>query len=393
MQRVQKQFAIFFAVALCAGALAACQQGDGATGKGDAGLAATVNGKPITLSEVDRIISQQTQGQQAQMSTIDQAAARIQVLDELIKQQLLFQRAEREKLLPTEQEIDSAVNQQKGRMTAEDWEKLLKQNNQTEQGIREEARKALAIQKLQDKAFSKISIRDQEIADFYNANKEQFVNARGVQLADIVADGFDSGGAYRDDAKTETDAKAKIDRIHAQLKAGADFATVARANSEDASSIRGGDVGFATEDDLRKTGFPQELITRFFDQNAMPVGGYTDPIKFPDGRWIIFKLTNRQLANENLTLESPGVRDRIREGISTQQKTILSEALVRDASSEARIVNHLATSMLNDPASLGGFRPAQPAAAQPAASPAATAARPAATAAATATPTAANASK
>jgi hypothetical protein len=383
VQRVQRQFAIFFAAALCAGALAACQQGDGATGKGDAGLAATVNGKPITLSEVDRIISQQTQGQQAQMSTIDQAAARIQVLDELIKQQLLFQRAEREKLLPTEQEIDSAVNQQKSRMTAEDWEKLLQQSKQTEQGIREEARKALAIQKLQDRAFSKISIRDQEIADFYNANKEQFVNARGVQLADIVADGFDSGGVYRDDAKTETDAKAKIDRIHAQLKAGADFATVARANSEDASSIRGGDVGFATEDDLRKTGFPQELITRFFDQNAMPVGAYTDPIKFPDGRWIIFKLTNRQLANENLTLESPGVRDRIREGISTQQKTILSEALVRDASSEARIVNHLATSMLNDPASLGGFRPAQPAAAQPAAaSPAATAAAPAATPAA-----------
>jgi hypothetical protein len=85
------------------------------------------------------------------------------------------------------------------------------------------------------------------------------------------------------------------------------------------------------------------------------------------------------------------VRDRIREGISTQQKTILSEALVRDASSEARIVNHLATSMLNDPASLGGFRPAQPAAAQPAAT---TAASPAATAAAaTATPAAGNASK
>jgi peptidyl-prolyl cis-trans isomerase C len=355
VQRVQKQFAIFFSLVLCAVSLAACG-GGGAASKGDAGVAATVNGKPITLSEVDRIISQQTQGQQASLSTIDQAAARLQVLDELIKQQLLFQRAEKEKLLPTEQEIDSFVSQQK---------------------------KALAIRKLQDKVFSKVSIRDQDISDFYNASKEQFVNARGVQLADIVVDAFDAGTTYKDDAKTETDAKAKIDRIHAQLKAGADFATVARANSEDPSMIRGGDIGFATEDDLRKTGFPQELIGRFFDQNAMQVGSFTDPIRFPDGRWIIFKLTNRQLANENLTLESPGVRDRIRESLSNQQKTIINEALVRDVMSDAQIVNGLATSMLNDPASLGGFRPAQSAAAgqtpsaSPASSPAAAAASPA----------------
>ena len=60
--------ALFAAVAL---SLAACGGGK-AQGAGS-GVAATVNGKEITLSEVDRLVNQQTQGQQ--LSTTQQAAA------------------------------------------------------------------------------------------------------------------------------------------------------------------------------------------------------------------------------------------------------------------------------------------------------------------------------
>jgi len=69
----------------------------------------------------------------------------------------------------------------------------------------------------------------------------------------------------------------KIDNISQQLKGGADFATVARAKSEDAQSLtRGGDLGFATEDELKQSGFPPELVTRFF---TMQVGDVTEPIR------------------------------------------------------------------------------------------------------------------
>ena len=54
--------------------------------------------------------------------------------------------------------------------------------------LREEARKDLAIAKLQDKYNSKISISDKEVEDFYNNNRQQFVNARGVALAMIMVD-------------------------------------------------------------------------------------------------------------------------------------------------------------------------------------------------------------
>ena len=46
------------------------------------------------------------------------------------------------------------------------------------------------------------------------------------------------------EAPVQTDVKAKAQRILDQLKKGADFAKLAKANSEDASSAQGGDLGF-----------------------------------------------------------------------------------------------------------------------------------------------------
>jgi parvulin-like peptidyl-prolyl isomerase len=361
VHRVPRQFAaISLAFALAAG-LAACSNppGTGTAGAGgDKAVAATVNGKSIMLSEVDRIVSQQTRGgagaPATALSPLEQAAARLQVLDQLIQRQVLFDRAEKEKTVPTDDELNTYINNQKSRMTQEEWEKSLKENNLTEEQVRDEARKDLAIRKLQEKLFGKITIRDQEVADFFNNNKEQFVNPRGVFLSDIVADPTDYAGQFRDDAKSDAEAAAKIQRLHAQLKTGADFATVARASSEDPSSVRGGDIGFATEDNLKQTGFPPELIARFFSQ--MNVGDITEPIRFPDGRWYIFKLTDRQLETKPLTLDDPRVRDRIKQGLVNQRQTILNEALIRNAMGDATVVNNLAGGMINDPSMLGGLQ-------------------------------------
>jgi parvulin-like peptidyl-prolyl isomerase len=384
VHRVLKQTASAVLVASLAVALAACK-GTQSAGPGGGDVAATVNGKNITLSEVDRIISQQAKSQQAKtLSPIERATARLQVLDTLIQRQVLVQRAEKEKTAPSDDELNTYVNTQRSKFTAEEWEKNLRESNLTEAQLRDEARRDLSIRKLQEKLYGKITIRDQEIADFYNNNKEQFVNSRGVYLSDIVADPFDYAGQYPDDAKSDAEAKAKIDRLYTQLRGGADFATVARVSSEDPSRIRGGDIGFATEVDLKQNGFPAELINRLF--NSMKVGDITEPVRFDNGRWYIFKLTDRQLQSENLALDSPGVRDQIKNALINQRQTLLNEALIRNAMSDAQITNYLAQNMLNDPSALGGLEPVS---AGGAASPSATAPPAASTSpSATATPAA-----
>ena len=359
MQRVKKQIAIIFSIVLLALSFAACKDKKDAKGKTDSGVAATVNGKPIMLSEVDSIISRQTGGQQDRLTTIQLAQLRLQVLDGLISEQLLIQRAENEKLMPSEDDINAAVTSQLGRLTPKEREDALASQGMTEQSFREQVRKELAIQNLQKKFIGKITIQEQEIVDFFNANPDRYVNARGVFLSVIITDPLDGKGQYPDDALTEADAQAKIDRISAQLQGGADFATVARTSSEDPRRIYGGDIGFATEAAMRQTGFRQELIDELMDPAKTKIGHITKPIHFSDGRWCIFKLTDRRETNESLTLDSPGVRDDIKDALISQQQAILDQALIRNAQSEAQIVNNLAKSMLNDPATLGGFRPAQ----------------------------------
>jgi len=343
---------------LAAIALTGCSSGGGADAK-DNTVAATVNGRNVMLGEVERGISQQTGGKQSQLSQLELAQARLQVLGNLIQREVLFQRAEREKLLPTEDEITGVINQQKTQsgMTSEDFDKGLKEQNITMETLREEARKDLAITKLQDKYSGKISISDKEVEDFYNNNRQQFVNARGVALAMIMVDPADnSSQGIQNDAKSDAEAKLKIDNIYQQLQGKADFATVARAKSEDINTLaRGGDVGFASEEDLKNNGFPADLVARMF--GPMQVGDYTQPVKFNSGKWYIFKLAEKRLQTENLTLESPGVRQQITQGLIKQRKQILDAALLEVAINEAKIVNNLAASMLNNPGNLG-LRPA-----------------------------------
>src|SRR5215204_4907138 len=352
-------------------------------------VAATVNGRNLMLQEVERAVNQQTNGNPSSLNQLQMAQARLQVLSNLIQREVLFQRAEREKLLPTEAQIDGAIATQKQNsgMTAEDFEKSLKAQNISAETLREEARKDLAIAALQDKYSGKIDINDREVEEYYQANRQQFVKARGVALAMIMVDPADnSAEGIADDAKNDTDAKLKIDNIYQQLQGKADFATVARAKSEDINTLRsGGDIGFATEEDLKNNNFPPELVSSLF--GSMQVGDYTQPIRFSSGKWYIFKLAEKRLQTENLTLESPGVRQQITQGLTNQRKQILNAALLEVAMNEAKVINNLATNMLNNPSNLG-LRPAAEGAAssQPTQAPAATQAPASTPAAATSSP-------
>ena len=360
MQRTVKQTMTAALLAAILLSLGACSNSGSGDSK-DNTVAATVNGKSIMLKEVEQGVSAQSAGKQAQLSQLELAQLRLQVLGSLIQQEVLFQRAEREKMLPTEDEITAFINQAKiqNGMTDDDLQKSLTSQNMTMEAYREVTRKGIAIQKLQDKYNSKITVNDKEVEDFYNGNRERFVSARGVALAMIMVDPADNSaqGITQNDAKSDAEAKLKIDNINQQLKGGADFATVARAKSEDANSVpRGGDIGFATEDDLKQNGFPADLITKFF---SMQAGDKTEPVRFDSGKWYVFKLEEKRLQTENLTLESPNVRQQITQALTKQRSDILNAALLEVATNEAKIVNSMASTMLSNPSNLG-LRPASP---------------------------------
>lgn len=347
--------------------LTACGQSgassSSSSGKGE--TAAVVNGTKITIAEVDRETAEQAQGQQNQLSQLELAAARLRVLEGLITNEILYQQAKKDNLLPTEQEITSFIQQSKADsgMTEEAFQKRLKETNQTEAEFKEDIRKQLAVKKLDENISNQIKVSDREVEEAFKANPP--VAPAGIALSDIVVDPQQNfAGSDPNDAKGDAEAKNKIDAIYGQLKGGADFATIARARSEDQSALRAGDLGF----------IPNEQIQQSFGPFAAKImslkeGEYTEPLRETNGRWHIFKMTGKRTETRQLTLDDPEVRKQIADQIRGQRASLLSQALLAQARNEAKIENYLIGDLIKNPNSLGVLRPVAPAAsASPAAS-------------------------
>ncbi|MBS1786789.1 MAG: SurA N-terminal domain-containing protein [Acidobacteria bacterium] len=358
---------VLFAFAIAA---AACG-GSSASGSGGDEVAATVNGKQILIKDLDSVIAQQFRGQEAQLSQLAQAGYRLQALDTMINDEVLFQRAVKEGINPTEDEVRQAVQQykQSRSLTEEAFAAELKQINQSEEQFRELAKRQLAVNKLYEKIGSQLKVQDREVADVYNENPKQFSLQPGVYLSDIIIDPANNGTKF--DAVGEPAAEQRIKEIQTRLKNGSDFATIARQLSEHESFRNSGDLGFLAKEQFvglpQMMGLPTSLGDKFM---GMQEGDITEPVKDQAGRWHIFKVTGKQTETRDRTLDE--VRKEINDAILSQRKQIADAALQARARDEAKIENFLAQRMLDNPNSFGVLRPA------PGAGKAATSASPAA---------------
>lgn len=318
--------------------------------------AAKVNGKVITMEEVDRAVKQQAQGQEVKMSPLELAGARLQVLQGLVEQEVMFQKAEKDSMVPTDEEVTVEINKKKvdSRLSAEEFDKQMKQAGMDDKSLRESVKKGLAIQKLIDKVTGRIETpKDSEIEAFFTGNPEMFVKKRGVRLAAIVVDPADGGEG--DTTRNEAEASQKVKEILAKVgQPGSDFAALAREYSEDPSKLQGGDLGYLTEDQLKQN-YPQ-LVTGFMNP-SFQVGSVTNMVPI-NGKGFIFKLQERVEKEETLTLESPDVRPQINQLLVDNRKQLLAASFQAIAMNEAKIENFLAKKVVDNPNELSGARPA-----------------------------------
>jgi parvulin-like peptidyl-prolyl isomerase len=363
---LKNKFLIAVFVAAMAALLGACG-GSGSVGNSSTGTvdpnetAATVNGKPIKMEEVERAVKQQAQGQESKLSPLELAGARLQVLQSLIEQEVMFQKAEKEGTVPTDDEVSAEVNRQKTQSgkSADQIAKEMQEAGMTEAALREQVKKALAIQKLVDKITGKIEPpKDAEIEAFYNGNKDAFVKKKGVKLAAIVIDPANSGEG--DTTTDEQSAVIKGNDIIKRLQAGQDFAQLARENSEDQSRFQGGDLGYISEEEMRQT-FPAQLTQTLMSPETQIGKVFTAPMM---GKFYILKLQDRSDRDEAVTLDSPGVRQQVTDQLVNSRKQLLAASYQAMAMNEAKIENYLAKKVVENPNELSGARPA-PAAGQP----------------------------
>jgi len=338
--------------------LAAACGGTGTTGPGGVDMnesAATVNGKAIKFEEVERAVKQQAQGQESKLSALELASARLQVLQTLIEQEVMFQKAEKEGTVPSDEEITAEINKQKTQSgkSADQIQKEMQESGLTDAALHDQVKKALAIQKLVEKITGRIEPpKDSEIEAFYNGNKDAFVKKRGVKLAAIVIDPANNGEG--DTTVDEQTSVLKANDIIKRLQAGQEFSTLAQQFSEDQSRLQGGDLGYVSEADMRQS-FPEQLTATLMSPQSEIGKIYSARMM---GKLYILKLQDRSDRDEQVTLDSPGVRQQVADQLVNSRKQLLAASYQAIAMNEARVENYLAKKVVDNPNELSGARPA-----------------------------------
>jgi peptidyl-prolyl cis-trans isomerase SurA len=311
---------------------------------------ATVNGKEILASELDRIYKQNLDPAAPAPSKEEAAMRRLQLLHGLIEDEILQQRAARLNLVATDEEVDAKITEFKAPLTQEEFDRQLKERNQTLEDLRRDIRHQLTQSKLVNKEIeSKINITDGEISTYFNAHKSEFnLIEPQYHLGRILVTNEPSKqvtNLQNDKAGNDAEAKKKIQTLRSRLDAGEDFGSVATRFSEDPnSSSNGGDSGFVFESQLR-TEYP-DVFAAVSNLKAgqttaiLPVTQGTGSSRKTVG-YAIYILYQKAPAGQR-EMSDPRVQVQIHQQLHNIRAQVLREAYFEMLDSDAKVHNYLA---------------------------------------------------
>ena len=334
--------AIFGAILLCLLVPAGCKRTHGPD------VVATVNGKAIQRTELEKYYQDQL-GESKQQPSKEQAdTMRLTILRTLIEEEIVLQRAAKVNLVASDQEVEDKVSEIKARYTQEQFDRSLKDKGLTLDDLRRNFRRSLTEDKLFNKEInSKIDVTDADIATYYNTHKADFNLVEPTyHLAQVVVSptpSQQSVNLQNDKATNDAQARKKIETIHNRLESGEDFGAVAANLSEDpTTATNGGDMGMLSESQLRNRPDVFAIISK------MKAGEITDvmPIAEAPGSkkiafYVIFKLLDRQVAGQR-QLNDPRVQQFIRSQLRDGRSQLLKNAYIEMLRDQSHVENYLA---------------------------------------------------
>ena len=300
---------------------------------------ATVDGRPITRDEVEKAF-RRTQEGAATLSPEEAMTGKLSVLIAMILQDILIARARALKIEVPDSELDAAFAAGKKNLTDAAFEEELKRRNLSAADMREGLRRELLAKKLLDQeVVAKVAVSDQEVNDFFNANRAQFTIAEeSYRIAQIVVTPDRAAQQVNrtgNDATTPQEAAFKARMIMDRLKTGARFGEMAMDFSEDPESgQRGGDLGLVPMSALKQA--PEPLRQAVIGQKPGTVN-----VVNAGGIYTIVAVIAHELAGER-GLSTPGVKDGITETLKNRKEQLLRTAYLSAARGDAGVVNHAA---------------------------------------------------
>jgi peptidyl-prolyl cis-trans isomerase SurA len=307
---------------------------------------AVVNGQPIRRDQAEKYYRSRVNAQgQAPPSQDEALSLTLNIVDELINDELLQQRARQLSLEANDGEVEDKFTEFKSPFTEEEFQRQLKERGVTVDDLKQDIRRQISVDKLLNReVVSKISITDQDVANFYNENRSQFnVAETQYRIAQIVVTPHKDPqvrNRKNDDATTDIEARRKCAALSQQLRGGADFSTIAMDYSEDpVSAPSGGDLGFIPESSLNQS---DPLLKKAV--LALKPGEISDVIHLRDG-YRILKLIAKEAPGQR-ELSDPQVQQSIRDTLRNRKEQLLRAAYIASLRDQAKVTNYLAQQVI-----------------------------------------------
>jgi peptidyl-prolyl cis-trans isomerase C len=278
-------------------------------------VAATINGTDIKEGEIQKIIApeidriKEAPGASAlPEETISTYVQQIRqdVLQQLIIENLLDQKVKDANIVVTSAEAEEVLKKQlaENSVSMEDFKKTLETRKADYNQLLNDIKKDQSYRKLVDAQLEgKINITEEQAKKFYDENPKAFDVPEQVRASHILVI-CDSNEP--NDVKQK--AKTKIEDLLRQVKEGADFAALAKANSDDkGSAVQGGDLDYFTKGQMvepfetaafkLETGKVSDVVETDYGYHIIKVTDHkkAETKSFDDTKKdIIELLTNRQ---------------------------------------------------------------------------------------------------
>jgi peptidyl-prolyl cis-trans isomerase SurA len=304
-----------------------------------------VNGKAITREEVEKNFRRNVNPAQP-VSDEEATTAKLGILDEMITEEILLAKAGELKIEVPESDVDKAYAEAKQNITDEAYQQELTKRNLTTSDMRDRLRRDLLTQKVIEREItSKVTVTDQQIADFFNANRAQFnLPEEAYHLAQIVVTPVrDPQLANRtgDDAMTPQAAAAKVKMLMERLQGGTPFGDLARDFSEDPESApRGGDLGLVPMSAIKQAAPAlRDTVLKLEPGRARVVSG-------GGAHTIVFVVAHEPAGQRDLS--TPKVKEQITATLKGRREQLLRAAYLTTARTDANVVNYLARRVVEE---------------------------------------------
>jgi peptidyl-prolyl cis-trans isomerase C len=256
--------------------------------------AARVNGEEISEFRLERYFAEFLEDQGRAVGNIRNPKAYMQLrqkaLDALIDKELLWQEALKRGVVISDADVQRQVDQTRQAIGGpEVFARRLQDAGFDEASFTEYTRRELAAQQVFAELVQAGGTPDEkQVRTFYEEHRADMSRPEEIQARHILLKVPQDA-----DAATVEAARLRLIEMRAKISQGEDFASVAKAGSEDASAKEGGDLGY----------FPRGRMLPEFEAAAFALtpGAVSEPVRTPLGWHLIYLQNHLEAADVSET--------------------------------------------------------------------------------------------